>query len=430
MKILMACTPAIGHLDPLLAIARMALSRGDDVVLTTATWLRQKVVDAGVRFSPLDPEADIDIRNVDDFAPERLKLPPGPTREEYVFKRFFLDPMPAQARTLRSLIAKEAPDVVLVDMIFCGSTPLFLDKAQGRPSLVTVGISFLPLDRPDGAPLFVGLPPARDEATRQSYAQLALQVDAVFGSPVRAYTDDLLASLGLPKLQGSLMNERVMHCDAYVMPSVPAFEYDFHPLPDHVRFVGALPAPPSSSPDPEWWEELDDGRRVVLVTQGTVANKDFGELIEPTMVALADREDLLVVVTTGGRAFGDIRGTIPRNVRLAAYLPFATLLPKVDLLVTNGGYGTVSMALSAGVPIVVSGTSEDKAEVAARIAWSGTGLNLMTHSPTPEALRKGVSEVLDDPKYLNRARAMAGDFAKLDPKRELFALLDALTGAR
>lgn len=40
-------------------------------------------------------------------------------------------------------------------------------------------------------------------------------------------------------------------------------------------------------------------RPVVHVTQGTIANKDFGQLIAPTLRALAD-EDVLVVVSTGG----------------------------------------------------------------------------------------------------------------------------------
>jgi UDP:flavonoid glycosyltransferase YjiC (YdhE family) len=42
------------------------------------------------------------------------------------------------------------------------------------------------------------------------------------------------------------------------------------------------------------------------------------------------------------------------------------LLPHVDAMVTNGGYGGVQQALAHGVPLVVTGDSEDKPEVAAR----------------------------------------------------------------
>ena len=35
-----------------------------------------------------------------------------------------------------------------------------------------------------------------------------------------------------------------------------------------------------------------------------------------------------------------------------SYLPFDWLLPKVDVLVTNGGYGSVNQAMSFGIPLV------------------------------------------------------------------------------
>jgi UDP:flavonoid glycosyltransferase YjiC (YdhE family) len=103
------------------------------------------------------------------------------------------------------------------------------------------------------------------------------------------------------------------------------------------------------------------------------------------------------------------------------------LLPKIDLLVTNGGYGSVSQALAAGVPIVSAGLTEDKAEVGARIEWSGVGLNLATNRPTVDALRWAVERVLTEQRFRERARVMARAFADLDPGREILAAIDALT---
>jgi UDP:flavonoid glycosyltransferase YjiC (YdhE family) len=94
--------------------------------------------------------------------------------------------------------------------------------------------------------------------------------------------------------------------------------------------------------------------------------------------ALADEPDVLVVVTTGGRSLDAIPGSVPSNVRLATYLPFEWLLPKVDVLVTYGGYGSVNQALSFGVPLVTAGLTEYKADVNVRVAWSGVGINLAT----------------------------------------------------
>lgn len=123
----------------------------------------------------------------------------------------------------------------------------------------------------------------------------------------------------------------------------------------------------------------------MLVTQGTVSNHDFSQLIAPTLAALADEPDLLVVATAGGRSSAAIPGPIPDNARVADYLPLEKLLPRVDALVTNGGYGTVNQALGHGIPLVTAGLSEDKPDVCARVAWSGAGIDLHTSTPAPES---------------------------------------------
>jgi UDP:flavonoid glycosyltransferase YjiC (YdhE family) len=66
------------------------------------------------------------------------------------------------------------------------------------------------------------------------------------------------------------------------------------------------------------------------------------------------------------------------------------VLPKVDVFVTNGGYGSVNQAMSFGIPLVSAGKTEDKADVNARVGWSGVGINLATNEPTPDALREAV----------------------------------------
>jgi UDP:flavonoid glycosyltransferase YjiC (YdhE family) len=79
------------------------------------------------------------------------------------------------------------------------------------------------------------------------------------------------------------------------------------------------------------------------------------------------------------------------------------------VLVANGGYGGVQLALRNGLPLVVTGGQEDKPEVGARVAWTGVGVRLKEESPTPQALRKAVHKVLADDRY----RVAAGHMSKL-----------------
>lgn len=421
MKILIAATPLTGHVNPLLAIARLIAARGDEVVVVTSTAFQAKVEGAGLRFAPLLSQGDPEYR--------AGELPAGAARSRREFERRFLDGMPGQSATLRRLIAQERPDAIVAGSMFLGILPLLLD-ARARPPILVYNVSFLFHDRLDGAPLGFGLPPARDGTEAARYAAMKAQVDAAFTGPVRAYADALLARDGAAVLPASLTQSIIALPDAFIQATVAAFEYDYGALPQTLHFVGTFPPPAVEAELPDWWRSRDRGRRVVLVTQGTLANQDFGELIEPTLTALADRDDLLVVATTGGRPVEALGIAVPANARVARYLPFADLLPHVDVFVTNGGYGSVSMALQAGVPMVSAGLTEDKAEIGARIAWSGTGLNLATNTPTPDQLKTAIESVLGDARFRTGATSMARAFASHDTAGEVLAVIDRAVGER
>jgi UDP:flavonoid glycosyltransferase YjiC (YdhE family) len=211
--------------------------------------------------------------------------------------------------------------------------------------------------------------------------------------------------------------------DAYMQLSVPSFEFP-REIPPTVNFVGTPPIITGQAPLPSWAGDLDGSRKVVLVTQGTVANHNFDLLVSPTLQALANERDVLVVATAGGRPVDAIPGPVPGNARLASYLPFEWLLQKVDVLVTNGGYGSVNQAMSSGIPLVTAGTTEDKADVNARVAWSGVGIDLATNEPTQAALRTAVRTVLDTRRYRARAAAMRDEFRGIDTRSEILRVMN------
>jgi UDP:flavonoid glycosyltransferase YjiC (YdhE family) len=284
--------------------------------------------------------------------------------------------------------------------------------------------------REDGAPLFLGLPPASTQAERDSYAVIAKEYDSVVNEPATRRINELLTGLGAGLLTMPLFESVVVLADAYLQLSVPSFEFP-RKLPPHVHFVGTPPIVPNQAPVPPWADDLDGSRKVVLVTQGTFANYNFGLLVAPTLAALANEPDLLVVVTTGGRPVDTIPCAIPSNARVSTYLPFEWILRKTDVFVTNGGYGSVNQAMSRGIPIVTAGLTEDKADVNARIAWSGVGINLASNQPDPHVLRGAVRAVLEQPSYRMRAASMADEFDKRDTRSLIVRIInEAATGKK
>jgi UDP:flavonoid glycosyltransferase YjiC (YdhE family) len=216
----------------------------------------------------------------------------------------------------------------------------------------------------------------------------------------------------------------------YLQLSVPSFEYPRSDLPPQVRFIGPLlPDAPKDFIPPVWWNDVTSAKQpVVLVTQGTIAT-DAAQLIVPTLQALAN-EDLLVVATTGGKTAEELEFDVPANARVAPFIPFANLMPHISTMITNGGYGGVTIALAHGVPIISGGTTEDKPEVGNRIAYSGVGINLKTATPRPEQIREAVQKILRNSSYRQKAQQMQAEFARHAAPVEAAQLLEQLAATK
>jgi MGT family glycosyltransferase len=427
MKVLFASTPATGHINPMLAIANILIADGHEIAFLTGTVFRARIEASGAKFLALPKGADFDLRDILSVVPELKTIAPGLEWLRVACERLFVDAIPAQNQGLLESLEHFHADVIVGDDMIFGILPMLLGPREARPPVVLCGTSFLHWARDDGAPNFVGLPPATTDEQRKQYAVIADEYDANVDQPVLRSLNKVLKTFGVRQVTIPLFHSVIELADAYLQLSVPSFEFPRR-LPSTVHFVGTPPIIRDQVPVPDWADELDGSRKVVLVTQGTVANHNFGLLVEPTLKALANEPDVLIVATTGGRPVDALTGPIPSNARISSYLPFEWLLPRVDVLVTNGGYGSVNQAMSFGVPLVTAGMTEDKADVNARVAWSGVGINLATNEPTPEALREAVRTVLDRPAYRMRASRMADEFASIGTRSAVLRIIKRLVG--
>ncbi|WP_203581008.1 glycosyltransferase [Microbacterium hibisci] len=387
-RFLLAAMPFTGHVTPLRAVTQALVARGHDVRFYTGEAFRGGIEASGAALVPWRAAPDFDENDLSATFP-RLRGKKGLRQVFINLQDLWIDTAPAQVADLQAEWDREPWDAIVADDTSVGAA-LFADRS-GCPR-VTVAVVPLHLTSSQGPPSGMGLAPGRNPLTRGRDAALR----GIAPLAMRPLTRPLMrarAAVGLPAAPLTL-EQTVISPQRVLATGSPALDFARTDRPAHLDFVGLLTIAASASPLPPWWDDLY-GRTVVHVTQGT-QNIDPSDLIRPALEALADR-DVLVVVSTGVRGRDGLPFPVPANARVAGMVPYDALLPRVDVVITNGGWGGTLAALGHGIPLVIAGGDLDKPEIAARVAWIGAGVDLRTGTPTAEQVARGYERASTDP---------------------------------
>jgi MGT family glycosyltransferase len=405
-SILICASPSPGHVNPLLIIAGHLAQRGHDITFATASRFRRAVEHASLRFEPLIGAANYNYDEINLTYPELGKANTGIDRLNGFVQYLMAEQIIDQRHTVDKCLSNGQIDAILVDHAFLGVFPLLLGGQQRRPPVISCGVTAPLLQLPEVSP-FSGPDSSADGLQRNARDNKQFR-DLL--SPGYSHVDRVLSELDYAIPGGFSFDTLYSLPDRLLQCSAREFEFSSQSYPKQLEFVG--PIIDARGPKDEF---LIDGafeyseRPLIFATQGTLANFDFSQLIQPTIDGLAS-EEVNVLVSAGG---GNVDSIAARpNARVVDFVPYRNVLARTSVFVTNGGYNGVQEALCHGVPIVVAGETEDKPMVAARVQWSGCGIDLRTGTPDPEQVADAVREVLHNEKYAERARMLQTDFAK------------------
>lgn len=425
---LIATIPVVGHVFPALSIARKLVEKGHKVYWYTGKAFQSTIEKTGAQYIPIIEGLDFsNPSNVPTHLIEERKKLSKLAQFKFDIKHFFIDSAISQVKDLTNILKEISIDVILSDFCFLGSAWIY---EKGGPPWVSFGTSALPFNSKDTAPYGLGLKPNSSFIGRWRNRSLNWAFEQVLLADISKYILAVRNNIGLPKSSKSFFNS-CLSPFLYLQGTVPGFEYSRQDIPSQVQFVGPfLPEPPDSFIPPIWWHELEQNKPVIHVTQGTVAT-DIKELILPTLEALAG-EDLLVVVTIGKESTEDIEFIRKnfQNARVESFIPHFYLLTRTDIMITNGGYNGVHIALANGVPLIAAGQSEDKPEICSRIEWTGVGINLKTNKPQPKQIKSAVNKILTSPSYKQKAQLLKTEIMQYDAASKSVELLEKLVVER
>ena len=283
---------------------------------------------------------------------------------------------PAMEAEMRSVVAVEAPDTVIIDAMFPAA--LANAPAFGLPTAVACHtFVFRQLDR-----------------WRQMIERLdGIRQQAGFGS--------------LPPL-----DELWQSTDRIIVTAAAAFDAAPEQGWDNVRHVGpVLEDEKLAVPTPLPWA-ADDLTPLVLISFSTGFEQRAPDKFQRSLDALSDLP-VHVVATTGGIVAPDeLRA--PANACVLSYAAHDPILQQAALVVTHGGHGTAMRSLRHGVPmIVMPGLAHDQPCIAETIQEWGVGRALPGDAEVG-AIRTAGQDILSNASYRKRAQARAAALRRVD----------------
>ncbi|TVS07696.1 MAG: glycosyl transferase family 1, partial [Cyanobium sp. PLM2.Bin73] len=388
--------PAIGHLNPMVALALELRRRGHGVVLFT-------VADGARKLNGLPLEV---------VTIGATTFPPGAVDETYGTLgrlsgrkglRFSVD----YFRNEQAMLHAELPDavrgagidVLLVDQISpAGST---VAEFLGLP-FVTIA-NALPVNREPGVPpYFTGWLPGNSPWARWRN-QLGNALLDRLTAPLLRDLQEQRQRFGLKPLRQKI---EALSPLLQLAQLPAAFDFPRTQLAPHFHYVGRLADPSGQEPllrDVAGfpWERLD-GRPLLYASLGTLQNgrPELFALIAEACAPLPAQ----LVMSMGNPTSVPLE--LPGDPLVVAYAPHQQLIERSALVISHAGLNTTLTALGCGVPVLAIPITNEQPGIAARLAYSRAGRVIPVQKLGVKELRALVSEMLRDSSYKTNAQRL------------------------
>ena len=420
MKFLFATVPADGHFNPLTGIAMHLMAAGHDIRWYTGPSYAAKLERLGIPHYPFQRATEINGDNIGELFPERTNLH-GPALIRFDGKHMMVINTGNYFEDIQEINASFSFDVLFCDAAFYA---MKLVKEKLGKRVCAFGVAPSLETSKDVPPNFVGLKPARTAIGKLIHQGMRALMELMVTNDVKDMYNGILASHGLAPIDESLFDVSYRSPDVVFQSGVPGFAYPRRERNPKMMFVGALlPYRAAISIAFSQPEKLDTYKQVILISQGTVDNKDPRKLIVPALEALKDT-DALLIVTTGYCQTEALRASYPQdNIVIEDFVDFDFILDHTDLFICNGGYGSVLLSLSKGVPLLTAGIREGKNDINAHVDYFNVGIDLRTESPKPSDIRRAAERLLSESQWKQNVARLRDEFSAYRPNELIDAYL-------
>ncbi len=219
----------------------------------------------------------------------------------------------------------------------------------------------------------------------------------------------------------------MLHGYLTLIPFPPSLRDPGTPLPVTARRMKPLIFSESGDEKlPEWINSLPS-LPVVHATLGTFVDKP--DILRIIIEGLANEQVNLILVIGRGRDPAML-GSLPKNVRVAEYIPHAKLLPRCHAIIHHAGAGYLIASVEARLPMVLIPLVGDEPSNAAQAVATGLGQMILPSDLTPQAIRHATLEVLRDPGYRQNLESVHKEIESLPSVDQAVTWLEAVARER
>ncbi len=410
-----------GSVAPMLTLARKLRARGHRVRVMSDACNRPESEASGAEFvawtrAPSRTDRSPASDPIRDWEHE------GPAGLMQVMDVVWGGPALAYAQDVMAELRREPADLVVTNEYMFGV--IIGCQAMAQPyCLFMANVSLFPM--PGVPPIGPGLAPARTEPERAMHAQITQGVIQMFDhvlEPINAAR----GALGLPPVDHTI--DLVADAKGTLLATARAFDFAPETLPEGVRYVGPqLDEPGWAEPWVSPWPQsggLADGLPLILVAFSTTF-QNHAPVLQRVIDAIAPLPTR-AVVTLGGSIRPEALQPSP-NVLIVESAPHDAVMAQAALVVTHGGHGTVTRALSHRLPMLVLPHGRDQGDNAVRVTERGAGLALPANASVPE-IRLALARLLDEPGFTSAARRLGDAVARETAQSSVVEVLEDLAG--
>jgi MGT family glycosyltransferase len=393
------CMAASGHLNPMLALSHELQERGHHISVIGVADAKQKVIDAGLAFVQVGKEAY--PPGYTDQMLKRIGSLAGMTAVNATVEHF-QQTVQMELAEIPDVLRALSVDALLVDQAcFSGGTiaqeldipfisvscALLLNWESSIPP-VSTGWRF--------DPSIVGR--WRNRIGKSLFDQIA--------KPVTQTVVNYRENKGLWRLSsGAEAWSPILQ----ISQQPRSFEYPRRELPDWFHFTGPLTHSKARKQIYFEWEKLN-AKPMIYASLGTIQNQDLS--VFKTIGKACESIDAQLVISLGGGNEAEELKELAPTVMVVSTAPQLELLERASLTITHAGLNTVLESLSQGVPMVCLPITNDQPDVAARVAWTGTGVSLPLTGLSSKRLSKAVRRVWENENYKINARQLQQEIRK------------------